>query len=60
MVDLLGVHDVCLMVVVLQITVAVIFGLDMLTRDKGHLLNLVYLAWWTNKSLNNMMTDKKT
>lgn len=58
MVDLLGVHDVCLMVVVLQITVAVVFGLDMLTRDKGHLLNLVYLVWWTNQSLNNMMTDK--
>jgi hypothetical protein len=45
MIDLVGGHDVCLIVVGLQFTVAVIFGLDMLTRDKGHLLNLVYLAW---------------
>ena len=45
MIDLVADHDVCLIVMGLQITVAVLFGLDMLTRDKGQLLDLVSVVW---------------
>lgn len=58
MVDLVGRHDILFMYVAISLTVMVLFLMETLFNFRGHIINLVYFAWYTNLTLNDLMASQ--
>jgi len=56
LVDLIGRHDCVHVFVMISATINILFFFDMLTRNSGHVLNLLYYSQHCYFTLNQLMS----